>query len=181
MSWAGIANYARRLEQTVGNELGILGGNANTVIKWFDGVEPYASAVVAPFCPEAAVILAAVYRVTSALEIGLNVPGATKFQQAQSAIVSGVIPTLQYGLGLAGKTIDATAASVASGDLINAVVAENNAQDAVSRLISAAQSSGALPNAAELATAQGAVSKATSAVISASTAIQAAVKSVQAK
>lgn len=178
MSWASIANYAKKVEQVVGKVASVVGKDVNTAIQWFDGVEPYASATIAPFFPEAAVVLAAVYKVTSAVESGLAVPGATKLQQVQSTVVNGVIPALQYGLGLAGKTMDAGAAATASTDLINAVVAENNAQAVVSELIGAALASGKLPDTTALATAQAAVSKATTAVIAASTAIQATVKSV---
>lgn len=171
--WSGIVNTLQHAVAFVKKE-------GELVLDFCVKVEPFAaSALKLAGQPEAAAILSTVYNIVENTETSLaNQPGITKLAVAQTAISSAAIPLLSLGLAQSGRKLDVDAANAAATDAINAVVAENNAQAALQKLLADSTASGKVPDAAELVAATDAVSLATSNVLKAGTEIQAAIKSV---
>lgn len=182
LSWASIVNTAHRVitvsTADVSKIIGTAGKDANAAIKIFIKCEPVAVTVLTPFFPQAAVIVAGAYTVAEKVESDLAAPGATKLAMATGIMTDAVVPAVEAGLNLAGKTINQATVAAVVPDLFNAIVAENNAQAQVSALLSAAATAGTVPNAAALATAEQAVATAVAQVKTLGAAIQAAVSSI---
>ena len=182
LSWTSIVNTAHRVITVASSEIskvvGVAGKDTNAAIKLFIKCEPVAVTVLTPFFPEAAIIVGGAYTIAEKIETDLAAPGATKLQMATGIMTDAVIPAMESGLSLAGKTIDQTKVAAVMPDLFNAIVAENNAQAAVATLLSAAAASKTLPNATALATAEQAVATAVAQVKVLGAAIQAAVTSI---
>jgi hypothetical protein len=182
MNWTSIVNTAKRVitvtQAEVSKVIGVAGKNANAAIKLFIKCEPVAVTVLTPLFPEAAVIVGSAYAIAEKVETDLAAPGATKLQMATGIMTDALIPTMESGLTLVGKTIDQTKVAAVVPDLFNAIVAENNAQAQVSEILAAAASAGTVPNATALATAEQAVATAVAQVKTLGAAIQAAVTSI---
>ncbi len=163
-SWSGIVNNAKR-------DIGI-------GLKVFVAVEPIAVTYVAPFCPEAALIMGVAYKVAQIVEVGMSATpgnGPAKLTAATSVMNDGVLAVLQSSLVTSGKTLDATASVSAITAMLNAIVAENNAQAEVVALLQAAAAHNGTPDAGALTNTNMAVAAAVAEVQAAGIAFQNAI------
>ena len=184
LNWNGIVNNVEHAititEQDISKAVGVVGKTLNAGIKFFIKVEPTAVSLISPFFPEAGVILGIAYKYANQVQMDVNATGADKLAKVQNVIMDAALPALAQGLQAAGKTFNYAEAGATVTAIINAVVAENNAQAKLTALIGTAASTGTFPDPAAIQAAYAEVSAATAAVTHAASMFQATIATVKA-